>query len=60
MLNLLNGMDGNGLWTLYMADLSPLGESTLVSWGLEITMVPEPSFRNPADLRCWPEGWFRV
>jgi subtilisin-like proprotein convertase family protein len=47
MLALFNGMDGNGLWTLYVADLSPLGESTLVSWGLNITMVPEPA---PATL----------
>ena len=34
-------MDPNGLWTLYLADVSPLGESTLVSWGLTIN-VPEP------------------
>jgi subtilisin-like proprotein convertase family protein len=46
MLNLLNGMDGNGLWTLFVADLSPLGESTLVSWGLDITIVPEPASAN--------------
>jgi subtilisin-like proprotein convertase family protein len=43
MLNLFNGTDGNGLWTLFVADMSPLGESTLVSWGLDITTVPEPA-----------------
>jgi len=43
MLSLFNGLDGNGLWTLYVADVSPVGEGTLVSWGLEITMVPEPA-----------------
>jgi subtilisin-like proprotein convertase family protein len=50
MLNLFNSMDGNGLWTLYVADVSPLGESTLVSWGLEITTVPEPD--SGALLSC--------
>ena len=42
-LSLFNGMDGNGLWTLFVADVSPLGESTLVSWGLDITIIPEPA-----------------
>ena len=49
LLNLFNGMDGNGLWTLFVADMSPLGESTLVSWGLDITTVPEPA---SATLLC--------
>ena len=42
-LSLFDGMDGNGLWTLFVADMSPLGESTLVSWGLDITIIPEPA-----------------
>jgi subtilisin-like proprotein convertase family protein len=50
MLGIFNGMDPNGLWTLYVADLSPLGESTLVSWGLDITLVPEPA---SATLLGW-------
>lgn len=33
----------NGTWTLFVADLSSGGQSTLVSWGLGITAVPEPS-----------------
>lgn len=60
LLDLFNGMDGNGLWTLYVADLSPLGESTLVSWGLDITMVPEPAF---ATLLGWALAgglWWRL
>ena len=36
-----NGLDPNGSWTLFVADLSPGGSSTVVSWGLEVT-VPEP------------------
>ena len=42
-LNLFSGMDGNGLWPLFVADVSPIGEGTLVSWGLDITTVPEPA-----------------
>ena len=49
MLGLFNGGDANGLWTLYVADVSPGGEGTLVSWGLQITTVPEPS---AAALLC--------
>ena len=40
-LSVFNGADPNGLWTLFVADVSPLGESTLVSWGLTVA-VPEP------------------
>jgi hypothetical protein len=43
MLNEFNGMDGNGLGTLLVGDESPVGESTLVNWGLEITTIPEPT-----------------
>jgi hypothetical protein len=42
LLGGFNGLDGNGSWTLYLADVSSGGESTLVSWGLQITTVPEP------------------
>lgn len=35
--------DANGDWTLFLADLSNGGQSTLTSWGLTITTVPEPS-----------------
>jgi subtilisin-like proprotein convertase family protein len=38
----LNGLDPNGLWTLFIADLSGGGQSTLVSWGLTVVTVPEP------------------
>ena len=41
LLNSFNGLDPNGSYTLFIADLSPGGNSTIVSWGLEVT-IPEP------------------
>jgi len=38
----LDGASPNGGWTLFVADLSGGGQSTLVSWGLTIVTVPEP------------------
>lgn len=40
-----NGLDPNGSWTLFIADVSAGGSGTLVSWGLEVTpvAVPEPA-----------------
>ena len=38
-LALFDGIDRNGPRTLFVADLFPLGESTLVSWGLNIKTV---------------------
>lgn len=37
-----NGLNPNGTWTLFLADLSSGGVSQLVSWELDITPVPEP------------------
>jgi hypothetical protein len=36
-------MSPNGTWTLFFADMSGGAESTVVSWGLDITAVPEPA-----------------
>ena len=36
-LNSFNGLDPNGEWTLFIADVSPAGTSTLVSWGISVT-----------------------
>jgi subtilisin-like proprotein convertase family protein len=38
----LGAQDGNGSWTLFLADLSGGNQSTLNSWSLSITAVPEP------------------
>lgn len=37
-----DGLNPNDVWTLFLADTSPLGENTLTSWSLDITAVPEP------------------
>ncbi len=42
-LSLFDGMNPDGIWTLFVADVSPGGDSTLVSWQLTIDSVPEPS-----------------
>jgi subtilisin-like proprotein convertase family protein len=34
---------GNGTWTLFLADLAAGDQSTIVSWSLDITTVPEPA-----------------
>ncbi len=39
-----NGLNPNGTWTLFLADESAGGgTSTLVSWDLEVSAVPEPT-----------------
>jgi hypothetical protein len=38
-----NGLNPNGTWTLFLADMSGGDTSTLVSWGLDISAVPEPA-----------------
>ncbi len=42
-LSAFNGLDPNGTWTLFVADVSGGDANTLVSWELEITAVPEPT-----------------
>lgn len=38
------GLTANGTWTLFLADMSVGGgTSTLDSWGLDVTVVPEPN-----------------
>ena len=42
-LTSLDGVDPNGAWTLFIADLAPGGgQSTVVNWGLTVMTVPEP------------------
>jgi subtilisin-like proprotein convertase family protein len=42
-LSAFNSSNPNGEWTLFLSDLSAGGTSTLNSWGLAITSVPEPA-----------------
>ena len=41
-LEVLNGHNANGTWTLFLADMAGGDQSMLVSWGLDISVVPEP------------------
>lgn len=41
-LDVLNGHSANGTWTLFLADMTAGDQSTLVSWSLNITVIPEP------------------
>jgi hypothetical protein len=39
-LSVFNGVDPNGIWTLYFADESPTFQATLSSWSLHTTAIP--------------------
>jgi subtilisin-like proprotein convertase family protein len=43
LLAAMNGGNGNGTWTLFLADLSGGAVSQLGSWSLSIDVVPEPT-----------------
>lgn len=43
MLSDFNTLDPSGTWTLFVADQSPGETSTLQSWSMSITGVPEPA-----------------
>jgi subtilisin-like proprotein convertase family protein len=43
MLGTFNGLNGNGTWTLFLADMAGGDVSTIQSWGLDISVVPEPT-----------------
>lgn len=42
-LDSFTGLDPNGSWTLFVADISGNGNGRIESWGIELTVVPEPS-----------------
>ncbi|MGD0349536.1 MAG: PEP-CTERM sorting domain-containing protein [Verrucomicrobiota bacterium] len=50
MLGVFNGLDPNGQWTLFVADMSSGDISTLTGWSLQIEVVPEPSTFALASL----------
>jgi subtilisin-like proprotein convertase family protein len=43
LLDTFGGSNPSGTWTLFLADLNASGQGTVVSWGVDITTVPEPS-----------------
>ena len=42
LLSSFNGLDPNGAWTLFVADVSPISTGTLKSWSLDLTVTPIP------------------
>lgn len=50
LLSSFTGLNANGNWTLFVADQSPGNVSTLQSWTLTVTGVPEPSVAWLASL----------
>ncbi len=54
MLDVFNGLNPNGTWILFVADVSSGGTAQLTDWSLEITAVPEPVHALPvaAVLAC--------
>lgn len=43
MLASFTGIDPNGEWTIFVADMNQNGTAVFESWGLDVTVVPEPS-----------------
>lgn len=43
LLSSFSGTSPNGTWTLFLADLSSGGQSTLEDWRLNLMVAPEPS-----------------
>ncbi|MCX6896771.1 MAG: PEP-CTERM sorting domain-containing protein [Verrucomicrobia bacterium] len=42
-LDVFNTRNVNGTWTLFLADMVSGDQSMLVSWGLDVSVVPEPA-----------------
>ncbi|MCW1883266.1 PEP-CTERM sorting domain-containing protein [Luteolibacter flavescens] len=45
-LSSFNGLDPNGQWTLFVADMAAMDQARVVSWGITVTQgmaVPEPT-----------------
>ena len=42
-LSSFTGLDPNGTWTLFIADASGGGQSTLQKWSVSVEVVPEPN-----------------
>lgn len=47
-LDVFKGLDPNGQWVLFVADLESGGTARLDSWDLQIAIVPEPSAARSA------------
>jgi subtilisin-like proprotein convertase family protein len=60
LLDSFNGTDPNGTWTLFLADLSGGGQSTVVNWSLSIETVPEPSSCALLGIGILLAAWKRL
>ncbi len=53
-LSVFNGLNANGTWTLFLADIDPGGTNSLNSWALEITgnpkIKPIVTWTNPVAI----------
>lgn len=50
LLGSFNGSPASGQYVLFLSDLSAGGQATVVSWGLDITAVPEPATTTLAAI----------
>jgi subtilisin-like proprotein convertase family protein len=60
LLDSFNGTDPDGTWTLFLADLSGGGQSTVVNWSLSIETVPEPSSCALLGIGILLAAWKRI
>jgi subtilisin-like proprotein convertase family protein len=49
-LHSFTGLEPNGRWTLFVADLSAGGTATLENWTLHLTSIPEPHYAMPSGF----------
>jgi hypothetical protein len=57
--NVFDGMNPNGEWTFFIADVVSGNTALLTGWSLELTLVPEPSTYVLAGLCLAPLLWRR-
>jgi subtilisin-like proprotein convertase family protein len=67
MLNSFTGLSPNGTWTLFLSDLANENISTLVDWGFEFQVIPEPTsiqflaiFGGFAAAAIWRRRWKKL
>ncbi len=49
-LSMLNGLEADGLWTLYVGDSASGGTGSLVTWGLDIAVAQAPPPPPPVGI----------
>ncbi len=59
-LSSLDGNGANGVWTLFVADVSEGGVSTVQNWSLDIITVPEPDTWAVGALAVFVLGVVRI